>query len=511
MLSKKEKDKLKAVAVTIQRITDIRTTNYSKEQIIDLIGDQDIHFHYNTKSEEFCFNNERLTNAVSEISNEGWVYFLTKLKEEIKEREKEIKLTDFLLPLIQKKYPKENIKIDELVELDEDYFGVKFLLDSGSFVWDYDGNLYELANAICRTIKKSYKNILECPYCGISKAKHLWDEDDECRCGVNIVHEFSRPNKLGFIIDLVGGEKGEPIYDTEDDWMVWFLKDESFKLFEELVEDDNWEDTYINNYVDNTGYTQKTVDSIIIDEHHDIVDKELLKKIVNETNKIFCWWVIKGAMFKDSYDELDFRDSNKFFRLKEYKTIEDWMMNQHLGREEEGDNEYNIPYFPVFYDIFINIVNVETGEKYLEKYNVHDISKMSEERRAEFYDCVDYLLETVDEYFKDFSTVKSWKDYNEFVYEGIEEEDAEINENERRMEELREKSKKLWDDYFPEIISIGRLTAGNSKEFLEKLEKVVPVLSDDEFEAMSIFPPENGLSNKIRSKFGYIFRRNKKR
>ena len=116
-------------------------------------------------------------------------------------------------------------------------------------------------------------------------------------------------------------------------------------------------------------------------------------------------------------------------------------------------------------------------------------------------------MEMISKYLGELTTVQCWKDYKDEVLDFKKELDAKHKNKQIKDEKSSELSNELWDKYFPELKDFGQISRNNSKEFMEKLEKIFGVLSKEEFNAMSKNPPHNSFSINAMDDFRKAFSR----
>ena len=115
------------------------------------------------------------------------------------------------------------------------------------------------------------------------------------------------------------------------------------------------------------------------------------------------------------------------------------------------------------------------------------------------------VMQIVHKCFEKMSVIQCWNNYNEIYYKQFKKACKQFEEEEKREKQMLEDSRVMWDKYFPEIKTIGKLTVDKSRGFIEKLKNIIPTLTKEEVNIMKKFPPKNGFSNQAELNFDNCF------
>ena len=506
-MNKKEKHKLNDLVTCI--MSYIQKVPTTKELLIEQINQSTFNTNITimTNNEFAEWNKIKVIDLLNELDENKWNYVLRNLKQENKQKNKEIELQEQLLDKLLTLYPNADIDLIEFCMYYKNCYGIKIHINEKSYLFEFDGTLDELVKEIELLIEESETNLIECPFCHIKYSKYEWLKLGNCKCGTLLVFENYRPNNLEIIMKDINAIKVIATNEDETDWAVWFLDKYAQDKYKNL-ENYNSVDKF-NQYIKEYKYKILYSTELEIEQASTefIISKDLLFKIINEYCVAFCFWVINGKTYNlfypknidyDCSGELQEYITDKYYRIKLYSSVLEWLEKEYTGQKDAtyiSGMGFNYPKYCDILDMDILQSNIyyfvkkQLGDKYEEVIDNKDDDIL--------FNIIPYLHDKIYEYLGKLDPVQCWVDYNDIVLEIIEQNENKINDKKEQDIKLELLSKEIWNKYFPEIKNKGRfVVCPEFYEFINKLKSILPLLSDEECKSLYLYPIKKGFSHK---------------
>lgn len=323
----------------------------------------------------------------------------------------------------------ENVEIVDFSYM-EGVFGIKILICDKKFVFHYTGTIDELIDDIESELQEKEQETGTCPFCGKSTSYLNWERCDQCSdCGSVTIQEMAKPNNLTEIMEEIDGR--EIITSDYKKYKIWLVQKDKIKMFDNLNNEKYIENKF-NEYINTEKYNEHNLSDNIfdnfksVDEDIDIdristLSKDYFYRLIYNIGISFCVWINTENHYnlnysKDSYDhsgELDHEICNKYFKIKKFDNIYDWMEATYTGNYtntycsgygrsydtisdglSENAREYALKILLQYY-----------GKEYKEYDDLPDSSD-NLEIEIEYY-----LMDNVIDYLKSLSPIQCWLDY----------------------------------------------------------------------------------------------------
>ena len=509
---KKEKEEIKILVQATEKF--IKELPVNKDDLIGKIKNFNHHYGAFVGSKLVHYEKSDFVKIINSMTPELWKYYLQITEKSIQQNLGEVQLQQIITSKVLEKYPNSNFYIPDFCVYGKDCYGIKFYMYGKGGMFEYDGTINKLAKYLCNIAREEEENIVKCPFCSKCMQKAEWNGVSECDCGAAVVHEVSRPSDLPFIMDYIGGVRIIPKNEDEGDWGIWFLDETSEEIFNKIVSvGENWYAIPLNDYIDKYKYQIVCLKSFLNDIILPPIDKVMIPNniIITTISKIcidYCFWVIMGETYELTFDgynrkrgELNKLSMNSFFKIKKYKTVLEYLKEEYTGDYMPGGN------YITKEDRVCDEVKHEILKHVCKTLNVAEPFYMTDEQDNLSMYSESFVMEMISKYLGELTTVQCWKDYKDEVLDFKKELDAKHKNKQIKDKKSSELSNELWDKYFPELKDFGQISRNNSKEFMEKLEKIFGVLSKEEFNAMSKNPPHNSFSINAMDDFRKAFSR----
>ncbi|MCK9415477.1 hypothetical protein M0Q97_02315 [Candidatus Dojkabacteria bacterium] len=325
-------------------------------------------------------------------------------------------------------YFNDNIYVEliEFVLYNINLFGIKIRIYENTYLFEYNGTIDDLLENLDEKVEEKKRDFGKCPFCENEKLYIDWYKCDICdNCGSNVIRENSKPNNLLYLIKECGGK--EIITNENKDFKIWFIPKENEHILKEL-ENSNMDEKfneYINNlnydkcYLSNFNFVKFECEKFNDNEKLELISRDYIYRIIFDIGQMFCEWITKTSDYEYEYEieyEIDNQiDSNKYFKIKKYETIHDWLMECYTGNYKNTYCSGRGRIYDTMIEDVYDILSKYTNEILLKYYNVEYYEDIVEDGIVgdlEFYINYSYLYDNILNYLKNVSPCQFWNEYN---------------------------------------------------------------------------------------------------
>jgi hypothetical protein len=317
-----------------------------------------------------------------------------------------------------------DIDIIELVKHNKNCFGIKVQILDQVYLFTFEGTLNELSKNLINEYNELSKHKIFCPYCNEEIKPHEFES--LCKCGINIIHEVSKPNEISYLVEESGGKEAI----KHNGWKVWFLDDKSMKKFEYIkTNTKKYFNKKFDEYIKNNKY--KHINSYkIVDNKYElngiefIITRSDYFKIISEICLKYCDWIRNGCLYDLNFDNDPYYDNsgslelisdgNMYKNIKSFENVYDWVSNCYTGNKRPTFCSGMGFSHDTFYDQIKENINFESiiyqKMNITEEDDIYEELILSDESFDIGYD-IEYVVMG---YLEEMTTLQCWNDYKDY-------------------------------------------------------------------------------------------------
>ena len=230
--SKQEHETLECVERCLDDLVDPVKVPVDREDLLQLIEQSSSEAQTFFGEFKSMWNKKRIRIEVKKMSDAAIRFLVTKLKAAANIKNKEERLSTQLTDILTKKFPEEDIDLDEFVLWDKNNYGIKIYMCGEAYLFDFEGTINELAEGLIEEIEAHLDDKVACPYCEYEQPRHHWKirskhpqdprRGDDCPCGAITFRERSKPSDIRKQMKELGAIEAKS---SDDEWSLWFYKE----------------------------------------------------------------------------------------------------------------------------------------------------------------------------------------------------------------------------------------------------------------------------------------------
>lgn len=324
-----------------------------------------------------------------------------------------------------------HIDIIEFVYYEDSHtFAIKICIYDDVYLFNYSGTIDELIDDIESELEKKEQETGTCPFCGKKLPYIDWVNCEQCEnCEAIIIHEISKPNSLGEIIEDINGL--EIISNVDKKWKIWFIEKDKIQLFNNI--NDTWYDNKFIDYINNTAYNEYNLSDIVFDcfkndsddsDKITTLSKDYIYRTIYDIGVIFCNWISNTDTYEHIYNqneydnsgELEHNKSNRYFKIKKFENVYEWLNKSYTGNYT---NTYCSGYGRSYDKISDSLYDKVREYAYiitLKYYKCSCWEDLPESSDSLNIDIENYLMDNIFKYFEILSPIQFWKDYSSTTF-----------------------------------------------------------------------------------------------
>jgi hypothetical protein len=153
-----------------------------------------------------AFTIEKVLEVVREASDVTVSEIVEKVNRKVSKMEMEDELARQLEERLNRGAPPSlDVEVIELVQFTKNFWGIKVRVGANTYLFDFEGTLDELAEALLELRREQEEDIVTCPFCGARYVRaFVMEYLKECSCGARIVYETAKDAATGYSPELEG-------------------------------------------------------------------------------------------------------------------------------------------------------------------------------------------------------------------------------------------------------------------------------------------------------------------